>query len=306
MSDGTLRLRVAWGLACALWSATFLFIRIGLADIGPFTFAAARLALALVVLVPLVLWRHGTADFARRDVGHIAAAGALLLGVNYSLVYWGAQYVPSALGTILLSVTPIVALAAGAVLRIEVVTLRKLASVLLGFGGVVIIFGVEASATGAQAVTGIAALLTSAGCVAGAYVWMKRRASRLPPLTMTAVQCAAGFVPLLVLAVALEGSPLEAQWTPKALCALLYLSLGASVLGFWLNYWLLARMDPSAMLMMGVAEVPLAIGLGAVVLGERLPAGTLLGAACIGVSVLLGPMRRAQPSAAATTRSTAQ
>jgi drug/metabolite transporter (DMT)-like permease len=306
MSDGTLRLRVAWGIACALWSATFLFIRIGLADIGPFTFAAARLALALTVIVPLFLWTREARTLSRGDVKHIAAAGALLLGVNYALVYWGAQHVPSALVAILLAATPIFALALGAALHTETVTARKVAAVLIGFTGVVVIFGVEAAAAGRQAVTGIAALLASAGCVAGAYVWMKRRASRVPPLSMAAIQNAAGLVPLLVLAVALEGSPLEARWTPRAFGALLYLAYGASVLAFWLNYWLLARMDPSAMLMMGVAEVPLAIGLGALVLGERLPAGTLIGAACIAVSVLIGPMRRAQPSAAATTRSTAQ
>jgi drug/metabolite transporter (DMT)-like permease len=40
-------------------------------------------------------------------------------------------------------------------------------------------------------------------------------------------------------------------------------------------------MDASAMLMMGVAEVPIAIGLGAVVFGERLPSGTLVGGVCV-------------------------
>ena len=64
------------------------------------------------------------------------------------------------------------------------------------------------------------------------------------------------------------------------------------MLAFWLNYWLLARMDTSAMLMMGVAEVPIAVCLGAVILGERLPPGTWLGAACIVASVLLGPLQR--------------
>src|SRR5687768_3603384 len=155
MSDGTLRLRVAWGLACVLWSATFLFIRIGLADIGPFTFAAARLALALTVIVPMFLWTREARTLSRRDVTHIAAAGALLLGFNYALVYWGAQHVPSALVAILLAATPIFALALGAALHTETVTTRKVAAVLIGFTGVVVIFGVEAAATGTQAVTGI-------------------------------------------------------------------------------------------------------------------------------------------------------
>jgi drug/metabolite transporter (DMT)-like permease len=45
------------------------------------------------------------------------------------------------------------------------------------------------------------------------------------------------------------------------------------------------------MLMMGIAEVPIAIALGAVLLDERLPAGTLLGTACVlgGVTAALAP-----------------
>ena len=70
--------------------------------------------------------------------------------------------------------------------------------------------------------------------------------------------------------------------------ALLYLALIASVLAFWLNYWLLQRMDASAMLMMGVAEVPIAVALGAMMFGERLPAGTLLGGTCVLVGVVAG------------------
>jgi drug/metabolite transporter (DMT)-like permease len=40
--------------------------------------------------------------------------------------------------------------------------------------------------------------------------------------------------------------------------------------------------------MMGVAEVPIAVGLGAVFLGERLPPGTLAGAASVLVGVTVG------------------
>ena len=65
------------------------------------------------------------------------------------------------------------------------------------------------------------------------------------------------------------------------------LAIGGSVVAFWLNYWLLNRMDASAMLMMGIAEVPIAIGLGAMVFGERLPPGTFMGAALILAAVLL-------------------
>ena len=111
---------------------------------------------------------------------------------------------------------------------------------------------------------------------------------------MTALQSLAGLLPLLCLGLAIEGSPASARWTMTACLALLYLALVASVVAFWMNYWLLQRMDASAMLMMGVAEVPIAVALGAMVFGERLPAGTLLGGSCVllaVVAVLTGARR---------------
>jgi drug/metabolite transporter (DMT)-like permease len=287
-----MRVRIAWVVACLLWAGTFLFIRIGVADVGPFTFAAARLLLALLVLVPLVLARREWATWNRSDVQAVLGAGLLLLGVNYALVYWGAQYVASGLVAILLATTPIVALGLGAVLGSEAITVRKVVAVALGLLGVVAIVGSEAASAGTVGLRGPAALVASTACVAGAYVWMKSRTGRVPPLSMAALQSAGGLVVLAGLAVTREASPLDAHWNARSIGALAYLAWAGSVVAFWLNYWLLARMDTSAMLMMGLAEVPIAVALGAIFLGERLPPGTLLGAACILASVLLGPMQR--------------
>jgi drug/metabolite transporter (DMT)-like permease len=284
--------RAAWMLACLLWSATFLFIRIGVSDVGPFTFAAARLLIALLVLTPLVALRGEWVSWTRADVNAVLCAGLLLLGVNYALVYWGAQFVPSGLVAILLATGPIVALGLGALVGKEAITIRKVAAVSLGLLGVVAIFGVEAATPGGGGLRGAAALLASACCMAASYVWMKGRSDRVPPLSMAALQSGSGLVVLAALAVVREGSPLDTRWSATAIGALLYLGGAASVLAFWLNYWLLARMDTSAMLMMGVAEVPIAIILGAVFLGERLPSGTWLGGACIVASVVLGPLQR--------------
>ena len=72
------------------------------------------------------------------------------------------------------------------------------------------------------------------------------------------------------------------------------LVLGASVVAFGLNYWLLERMEPSAMLMVGVAEVPIAVAVGAALLGERLPPATLTGAVFVLAGIALGLTRAAE------------
>jgi drug/metabolite transporter (DMT)-like permease len=292
-----------WWLACLLWSGTFLFIKLGLADVPPWTFASVRLLTALAILAPLAWVRGGFRDLAARDAVRIMLAGVLLLGVNYGVLYWGARLIPSGLVAILQSATPVFALGLGWLFGSEQVTTRKVAALAAGVVGVTVIFRAEAHASGTSALAGTFAVLASSMCVAFAYVWLKGHARRLPPATVITLQCVAGLVPLAIVALAVEGSPVDVHWSARAIAAVLYLAIGGSVIAFGLNYWLLARMDASAMLMMGVAEVPIAVALGAAIFGERLPSGTLVGALCVLTGVILGPVtatppRRPQPSIA--------
>jgi drug/metabolite transporter (DMT)-like permease len=270
---------VVWWVACLVWSSTWLFIRVGLQEIPPFTFAWMRLAIALVVLAPMTLrpalWR----SLQRRDLISMIATGLLLLGVNYGLVFWGAQFIPSGLAAILQAMTPVLALGLGWGLGSETVSPLKVLGLLAGIAGIGTIFSAEAHVSGRQAMLGSIAVLAGSACVAMSYVTIKTYGRHLRPIDITTVQIVAAVVPLAFVALLLEGTPMLAQWSLRGWSALLYLALGGSVLGFWLNYWLLRRMDASAMLMMGIAEVPIAVLLGAVVLGERLSALTLAGTA---------------------------
>lgn len=286
-----MQVQIVWWAACVLWSSTFLFIKTGLGDVPPLTFAWVRLVLALCVLFPIALWKRGFDGLAGGSVVTIAGAGALLLGVNYGLLYWGARQIPSGLVAILQSGTPLFALVMGWYAGSERVSLRKLVALVGGCAGVVLIFRAEASAAGHAGLAGAAMVLASSACVALAYVWLKSRRITAKPLTVTTIQCSAGVLLLAPAALVAEGSPFDAAWSTTSVLAVMYLAVGASVVAFGLNYWLLNRIDASAMLMMGIAEVPLAVALGAVILGERLPSGTFAGAVCVLAAVMLTSLR---------------
>jgi len=261
-----------------------------------------RLAIALAILTPVVIARGDLKTVGSTDLRRVAMAGLLLLGVNYSLLFWGAQFIPSGLVAILQSCTPLLALAFACAAGQEQVTARKLFTFILGVVGVTLIFGSEVITSGRAALTGVAAVLGSSVCVASAYVWMKSYRGRIPPLAMTTIQSGTAVVPLLCLAFVAEGVPSPARWSLAAWTAVIYLAVAASVVAFWLNYWLLARMDASAMLMMGVAEVPIAVLLGAAFLRERLPAGTFIGGTCVLIAVVTGLLGQRARSTQSTRR----
>ncbi|MGB2717739.1 MAG: EamA family transporter [Vicinamibacterales bacterium] len=296
MPVSRVRILLVWWLACVLWSSAFLFIKLGLNDLPPFTFASLRLVIALIVLIPLALLRNDGRSLTRRDVLAVCFAGVLLLGVNYGLVFWGTQFIPSGLVAILQSTTPVLALAFGWLLGSERVTVRKLLAVSAGVAGVAIIFGAEARVSGRASLVGSAAAFAGAACVALSYVWIKTYARHVSGSAVTALQSVVGLVPLAGLALITEDVPPLSTWSAGAWASLLYLGLVASVVALWMNYWLLQRMDASALLVMSVAEVPIAVALGAVILGERLPRGTLVGAACVLGAVVATLWQPAQPA----------
>lgn len=287
---------LVWWITCLIWSSVWLCIKIGVGDVPPATFASARIVIALLVLLPILVLRGQMLPRGRRDWLLIATTGFLLLGLNYGLLYWGAQFVTSGLSAVLQAVTPVFGLVfAHALLDDERFTAWQVAGLLLGVLGVGVIFADQLSVTGRAAFVGCLAVTASALCVALGYVLVRKHGTHLRPIELTSGQMLVGLAPLLLLAFTREGNPLVVRWTTPAVVSVLYLALAGSVAAFWLNYWLLKRVGATKLLAMSLIEPLIAVVLGAIVLREALPAGTLLGGSCILAStwMVLAPRKRA-------------
>ena len=279
---------VIWWITCLIWSSVWLFIKIGLRDLPPITFAALRLVLALAVLLPILAWRRVPLPRAARDWYVIAVAGILLLGVNYALLFWGAQFIPSGLTALLQSITPAFALVFGHfLLDDEPFTIRAFGAIGIGVAGVALISRDQLHVAGREALFGCAAVTAASAFVAFAYVFVKRHRRSLRPEVISAGQmlCAAG--PMLLAATLREGNPLAIHWTPAAAACLLYLSLAGSIGGTWLNYWLLERMSATALLSMGLVEPFIALLLGWAFLRETLTPAAAGGGALVLCSIFM-------------------
>ena len=291
------RVLLVWLLTCAIWSTVWLFIKIGVRDIPPVTFAASRLALALAVLGPLTLARGTPLPRSPRDWGLIAATGFVLLGINYALLNWGIQFISSGLAAVLQALTPAFGFVfAHALLKDEKMTAVKAAALAAGIAGVALVFWHQLDVAGTRALWGSVAVVASSACVAIGYVVMRRYGGHLHPSVITAGQMAAALGPLAIYAFLVDGNPLGAGWTRASTLSVAYLALVGSIAGAWLNYWLLPRIGATRLLVMGLVEPLVAVLLGAIFLGETMTGWTLAGGILIVVSValvldVLGPSR---------------
>src|SRR6185369_12060149 len=158
-----MKARIVWLILCGIWGSTWLFIKLGLADLPPFTFAGIRFVLASLILALMIFARGVRWPRTRFDWILIAVSGALQFALNYGLVFWGEQHISSGLAAVLQSTFPVFGfLIAHMYLPYERMTTAKLIGVLLGFSGVVVIFSDQLSIAGRMALLGSVALVASA------------------------------------------------------------------------------------------------------------------------------------------------
>jgi drug/metabolite transporter (DMT)-like permease len=292
-----MKARVVFLLLCCIWGSTWLFIKLGLRDLPPVSFAAVRFVLASAVLLGVVFARRVALPRGAREWRLIAVTGVLAFTLNYGLLFWGEQHVSSGLAALLQATIPVFGmLIAHAYLPGERLTATKMTGALLGVGGVGLIFSNQMEVGGVMAAWGSAAIVAGAVCVAYANVLVKARGGKFDPAVLAAGQMLCGLVPLLCFGLAFEGNPFKFRWTALAVASLLYLTLVGSVAAFLLYYWLVRKIDVTKTMLIPLVTPLAAVVLGMLVLGESLTWRTLAGGALImsgiGLVVLRGKPRR--------------
>jgi drug/metabolite transporter (DMT)-like permease len=288
-----MRARIVWLVLCVIWGSTWLFIKIGLNDLPPVTFAGIRFVIASLILLLIVFIRRRPIPRRRADWILIAVTGVQAFTINYGLLFWGEQHISSGLAALLQTTIPAFGLVIAHVhLPSERMTIVKVFGVILGITGVGIIFSNQLSSEGPKALMGSAAIVTGAFSAAYANVLVKARGGHLDPAMLASGQMFFGLIPLLAVGIATEGNPLYFHWTGMAVVALLYLVLVGSVIAFLLYYWLVRNMDVTKTMLIALVTPLFAVTLGMIVLDEHLSWRTLLGGACIMSGIGLIVLRR--------------
>ena len=285
-----LKIVAAYALMCAIWGTTWLGIKIGLQTMPPVSGVGLRFTLGGLFLFAVAFAQRKYLPPRAMPWKLILVLSATLFGLNYILTYVAETHLPSGLVAVLFGTLPFFTFAFGHYLVGEKTTLLTWAGALLAFAGVAVI-SLAGDARGAvwYALAAIAAAVISAF----ANVYAKRHADADPLIVLPPAMLIAGIV-LSAAGMVLE-HPAGAAFSERSMMAVLYLAIFGSGIAFFLNMWLLQRIDVWIVGLSALLIPVLAVFVGIVFGGETFGVRDLAGAAFVIAGVWLALSRAAQP-----------
>jgi drug/metabolite transporter (DMT)-like permease len=271
-----------------IWGSTYLAIRVGLDGFPPFVMGALRFLAAGFAMYAFLRWR-GHAPPTRAQWRNLAVLSVFLLVTGNGLVNVAEQTVSSGLAAVAVASMPLWAALFGR-LRGQHPTRGELLGLAIGFLGVVWLnIGSEMRAS----TVGMIALLLAPISWAWGSVWSRGR--DLPgPAMSTAAQMSLAGIFMAAIAAAL-GERIVAMPSPSATLAVAYLAVFGSIVAFSAYVWLLDHVRPALATSYAYVNPPIAVLLGAVLLGERFGAQSIGAMAVILVGVAIVVRAKAKP-----------
>ncbi|MBD0369652.1 MAG: EamA family transporter [Pyrinomonadaceae bacterium] len=292
----SLRPVLVWILLCGIWGSTWAFIKLGLRDLPPITFASARFVIAFALLLLIAYLRRASWPRSQSELRLLLTTGVLQFSVNYGLIFWGEKYISSGLAALLQATIPLFGLLiAHKYLPNEPLTFIRLCGVVIGLLGVSIIFSDQLTLGDVWSVWGSIAIIVGAFAAAYSNVLLKSSDVKLDLSVLVAGQMLCGLVPLLILSFIKEGNPLNLHWSRAAILSLLYLALVGTIAAFILYYWLVRNMDVTNTQLIALVTPVVAVLIGVMFLDEKLSWRIALGGFGIFVGIGLIILRRRRP-----------
>ena len=271
-----------------LWGGSFFFNAVAVRELPVLTIVAARVALAAIILHLVMRMRGQNFPVGRNALLAFAGMGLLNNAIPFSLIVWGQSHIASGVASIFNAMTPIfTVIAAHFLTSDELLDRRRIAGVLLGLAGVVVMIGSEALHSLGVNVLAQVAVLCAALSYGFAGVFGRRfKALGISPMATATGQVTASSLILVPLALLIDQPWQLAVPGIETIAAVFGVAAFSTALAYLLFFRILQSAGATNISLVTFLIPPSAILLGVVFLGESLLPRHLAGLALIAAGLV--------------------
>ncbi|MGY0035542.1 EamA family transporter [Pedobacter sp. NJ-S-72] len=285
---------IAFATVYIVWGSTYFFIQLAIKGFPPMIMGALRFTVAGILLLGWCALK-GDKIWVKKDIINSAISGLLLLFAATGIVIWVEQTLPSAMVAILVSIAPIwFVLFDKANWKVNFKSTSTIVGLLIGFAGVVLLFGEQASKAlsgqhSSSMLSAMGLLLLAPVCWSIGSLFSKRQITGSPARMTTGWQMIiAGLAFIPAGFVHNEYSNFNLQHVPaESWFAVVYLILFGSIIGFSAYVWLLKVRPVTEVSTHSYVNPVVAVLLGVLFAHEQISILQMAGLAVILTSVLL-------------------
>ena len=269
----------AFLLLGAIWSSSFMWIKIAVQEVGPITLVAFRVLFGLLFGIVVILVQRVSLQRSFKEWGPLLLLGITNVAVPFFLISWGEQSIDSAVAAILDATVPLFTiLIAHFLLRDDKMTVPKVLGLLIGFAGVVILMSKDIGASFGSVLGQLAVVLACIFYSASA-VFARKTTENTPGILRSAGPLISATI--IMWPVAFFGErPFQIPHLAVTWVALLFLGVLGSGLAFVLSFYLIHEIGPTRTSMVTYLFPVGGVLLGVIFLNEKLSwqllAGTVL------------------------------
>ena len=270
-----------------IWSASFLWIKIALNEIGPFTLVAFRVLFGVLfaggaVFLQRKAWPRDWAGWFP-----FLLLGATSIAIPFVLITWGEISIDSAVAAILDATVPLFTVVlAHLFLHDDKMTVQRVLGLFVGFVGVVVLMSEDISTGAHSSILGQAAVILASIFYAASSVYARRKTQSAPGLVRGAAPLVSATVIMWIIAPVAESS-FKIPRLPLTWIAVLWLGVLGSGLALMLWYYLLHEIGPTRTGMVTYIFPLGGVILGVIFLNEHLSWQLAVGALLIISSIVV-------------------
>lgn len=274
----------------AIWSSSFMWIKIAVQEISPITLVAFRVLFGLLFGIAVIFIQRARLPRSLREWSPLLILGITNVAIPFFLISWGEQSIDSAVAAILDATVPLFTiLIAHYLLHDDKMTIPKVLGLLMGFAGVVILMSKDIGDS-LGSVLGQLSVVLACAFYAGSSVYARKTTENTSGI-MRSVGPLISSTAVMWLATFLVESPVEIPRLGITWIALLFLGILGSGVAFIMVYYLIHEIGPTRTSMVTYLFPLGGVILGVAFLNEQLSWQLLVGAGLIISSLVVANMQ---------------
>jgi len=285
--------RIELVLLAAVWGASFLFMRVAVPEFGVLALVEIRVGVAALFLLAVLAWR-GRLRELRSAAMPLTILGAVNSALPFALFAFATLYITAGTAAVLNASVPLFGALVAYVWLRDRLTPARIAGLVVGFGGVMILVWDKISFNGAGSTWAMFAGLAASLAYAIAANFTKKRLGRVDPVVIAAGSSLAATVLLLPLSV--PNWPAAMPSLVSWLCVIA-LGIGGTGIAYILYFRLIARIGPAKAVAVTYLVPVFGMLWGLIILHEPISASMLVACAVIllGTALATGTLVKLAP-----------